>query len=126
MTLKVWVAVRDMQASRVDDCNLDDLCKMVKDVNLSGVQLKDIGIFQLNVKSPDGLQIIEKNTLISNINKSYENPVKIEVTPLLKSKITRSHQQSGSTASASTTALLDGFGSLSSSYRVDATDNSVV
>jgi hypothetical protein len=119
MTLKVWVAVRDMQASRVDDCNLDDLCKMVKDV-------KDIGIFQLNVKSPDGLQIIEKNTLISNINKSYENPIKIEVTPLLKSKITRSHQQSGSTASASTTALLDGFGSLSSSYRVDATENSVV
>jgi hypothetical protein len=35
MTLKVWVAVRDMQASRLeveDDRNLDDLCKMVKDV----------------------------------------------------------------------------------------------
>jgi Phosphotransferase enzyme family len=134
MTFKVSVAVRDMQASRVeveDDCDLDDLCKMVKDVNLSGVQLKDIGIFQLYVKSPDGLQIIEKNTLISSINMSYENPIKIEVTPvkatpLLKSKITRSHQQSGSTASASTTALLDGFGSLPSSFRVDATDNSVV
>lgn len=54
MTFKVWVAVRDMQASRVeveDDCNLDDLCKVVNDVNLSGGQLKDIGIFQLNVKS---------------------------------------------------------------------------
>lgn len=54
MTFKVWVAVRDMQASRVeveDDCNLDDLCKVVDDVNLSGGQLKDIGIFQLNVKS---------------------------------------------------------------------------
>jgi hypothetical protein len=85
MTLKVWVAVHDTQASRVeveDDCNLDDLCKMVKDVNLSEVQLKDIGIFQLCVKSPDGLQIIEKNALIANIDMSYENPIKIEVTPV--------------------------------------------
>lgn len=125
MPFKVWVAVRDMQASRVeveDDCNLDDLCKMVKDINLSGDELKDIGIFQLHVKSQDGLEIIQKNTLISNTNMSYENPIKVEVipvnleaTPLLQSKITRSHQCLGSTASASTTALLDGFGS---SHRV--------
>jgi hypothetical protein len=89
---------------------------MVKDVNLSGVHLKDVGIFQLNVTSRDGSQILEKNRLVSSINMSYENPVKIEytnvkATPLLECKITRSHQQSGSTPSANTNALLDGFGS---------------
>ena len=84
-----------------------------------------------------------KNTLISSIDMSPANPIKIEVTssvdpirievrsavkatPLLESKITRSHQHLGSLASASTAALLDGFGSLPSSFRVDATDNSVV
>lgn len=47
----------------------------------------------------------------------------MKATPLLESKITRSHQHSGSTASASTAALLDGFSFLPSFFRVDATDN---
>ena len=53
MPFTVWVAVCDMQASGVvveDDCILTDLCRMVKDVNLSGDRLKNIGTFQLNVR----------------------------------------------------------------------------
>ena len=146
MPFKVWVAVCDMQADCVeveDDCILTDLCKMVKDVNLTGDRLKDIGTFQLNVRSPDGSGMMLKDTLISSIDMSPSSLIKIEVTssvdpirmevtsavkatPLLESKITRSHQYSGPLASASTSALLDGFGSLPSSFRVDATDNSVV
>lgn len=77
MPFRVWVAVCDMQASGVvveDDCDLSDLCKMAKDVNLSGDRLKNIGTFQLYVRSPDGLGIMLKDTLISSIEMSLANP----------------------------------------------------
>lgn len=97
MPLRVWVAVCDMQVSGMvaeDDCDFSDLCRMVKDVNLTGDRLKNIGTFQLNVRSPDGLGIMLKDTLISSIEMSFAYPINVEVTsavkatPLLESKIT--------------------------------------
>jgi hypothetical protein len=131
----VWVALENgsnpVKVVIDPDDDIDDLCTFLK-CKLS-IELKDIGVSQLEVNSPDALVAIRRDEKIRNIPaNTVLKPLIIGTSPEndatgLGSKIltTPSNQSSASTICNSSFPLL-GFGSLPSSFKLDATDGSAV
>lgn len=120
---------------RIDeDDDIADLCSVLKNTLLSD-ELKGIGLSQIDIRSPNSLQSYRRGLKIKEL------PLTSDQTPLvvigttwssnakqLDSKYlkTPSGQYSASSISNGSSFPLQGFGSLPSSFRIDATDNHIV
>ena len=117
---------------------VDDLCNLLKDIKFK-TELTDIGRTQLDVKSPDDSHVsYGRDKIIKDLPATTaDQPILIgflqasshaasyDSRPELNFLTTPSSQNSASIISNDSVALL-GFGSLPTSFRIDATDESVV
>jgi hypothetical protein len=129
---EIWVTTGDSMPSKLtmkDTADIDDLSGQLSRTNIFG-ESKDIGKANYNVKLCDGTTV-KRNVNIFDLPSDYDNPLRIEIKyattfrPDNNFLITPSCQNAASTA-ANGNLYLSGFGSLPTSFRVDATDDCVV
>ena len=130
---EIWVTVGDGMPSKVtmkDTADIDDLSGQLSKTKIFG-ESKDIGKANYNVKLGDGTTV-KRNVKIFDLPSDYDNPLRIEIKNATETfrpdnnfLTTPSRQNAASTA-ANCNLYLSGFGSLPTSFRVDATDDCVV
>ena len=112
--------------------DIADLCSMLKNAQLSD-ELKGIGLSQIDIKSPNSLKSFRRSIKIKELPETTDETPLIIGTTLLndaeqfdsKYLMTPSSQHSASSISNGSLPLR-GFGSLPSSFRIDATDKFAV
>lgn len=112
--------------------DIADLCSVLKNTQLSD-ELKGIGLSQIDIKSSDSMESFRRSIKIKELPETTDRtPLIIGTTLLhdagqLNSKYLMTPCSQHSASSISNGSLpLRGFGSLPSSFRIDATDEFVV
>lgn len=130
---EIWVISGDSLPSKLtikDTADVDDLSRQLSKTNIFG-ESKDIVKSKYSVKLADGTTV-KRNVKICDLAGDYDNPLRIEINNATVTihlgknfLITPSCQNVASTA-ANGNLYLSGFGSLPTSFRVDATDDCLV
>ena len=135
MSSAVWVRTEtNFRAVKVTinaDKDIDDLCRLLKDTTLS-IELRDVGATHFGVRSPDSLSELSRDMAIRDIPvTTADRPLTVvtngneAVVSVSESMTTPSHQNAASSI-ANSPFPLQGFASLPSSFRFDATEGSAV
>ena len=135
MSSAVWIRTEtNFRAVKVTinaDKDIDDLCRLLKDTTLS-IELRDVGATHFGVRSPDSLSELSRDMAIRDIPvTTADRPLTVvtngneAVVSVSESMTTPSHQNAASSI-ANSPFPLQGFASLPSSFRFDATEGSAV